>query len=440
MVILSKTEIAKLDTAFDAYLHSHGQGTDMIEFLCKSVKETLEESFKDSSFQVSVNTSSAINMNSGNGHTDMFVMSVYPEISTVNKIVDALMNGKDGKTIQKLWKTNKNWRIEFDCKIFDKSIINFEPKELTAMLLHEVGHIIDTNSIPSRLSVILRYEIAKAKYATKGLLASNIFKSVMSLPVFDACVADNQKTRSSIKAEIKADNYVKIYGYQNYLSSALTKLIKCSSYKNSTSLNDKMSKVAKFSISTLDDLQARRNNLAKKHLLSLRESVSSDIMKEEIDNIIGKLFDENEGSWKTQFIEESADKAVNGYVMNEFFTFGGSRLKKIEMGELEYIDSKIREMKSDEDRAVILSYISSKIDLVLYYQSLLRNPKSGAKYKVPHTPEQLMILKTKLLGLRQAALHFKIPMEGRITYITWPGGPARALYVPQVDWPDGYEG
>ena len=82
-----------------------------------------------------------------------FVMSVFPEVDTASKIVSAMLTGHEEKIISDLWKKNTKWVIEIDKAIFDG--IGFTNKELTALLLHEVGHITITNSIPTRLYTIM---------------------------------------------------------------------------------------------------------------------------------------------------------------------------------------------------------------------------------------------------------------------------------------------
>ena len=65
----------------------------------------------------------------------LFVMSVFPEMSTMDKIIASIMSDdkkKDG-TIKKLWEKNKSWNLEIDERILTDSTIDSSPRELTAL-------------------------------------------------------------------------------------------------------------------------------------------------------------------------------------------------------------------------------------------------------------------------------------------------------------------
>ena len=76
--------------------------------------------------------------------------------------------------------------------IFDDKIINITPSELTALLLHEIGHVIYANSITTRICTILQYEIASTSMSNKALIKDRFFKRILSLPIFNACIADSK--------------------------------------------------------------------------------------------------------------------------------------------------------------------------------------------------------------------------------------------------------
>ena len=88
---------------------------------------------------------------------------------------------------------------------------------------------------------------------------------------------------------------------------------------------------------------------------------------------------------------------------------------------------------------MIVSYINNKSDLVYYYISCLENPNNDNK-NIPYNLDELYKIQKKLNDYQITAMKFKIPFSNRVTYVTWPSGPARALYIPDVDYPEGYEG
>ena len=216
-------------------------------------------------------------------------------------------------------------------------------------------------------------------------------------------------------------------GYSNELLSVLTKLSKNIKYPNDGTLNDKIVKNANFSLSTLDDFQARKVNLAKKSLFSLRESCTSPYIKSVVDDFISTVFEGSEDSMsltddrKVEYMLERADKDIEDGYFTEFFIFG-KELKRIDPAEIDYIAVKISSIKNDNDKMMLISYLHSKLDLVEYYISILENPKLAKRYKIPHTLNQLYDLKKRLLIMRRTILDFKIPLKNTSILVSWPTG------------------
>ena len=327
---------------------------------------------------------------------------------------------------KKLWEKNNVWTIEIDERILVDSSLSFSEKELTAMLLHEIGHIVCSTSITNRISVILRYEVAKTSLRNKMLLNNRIFSSILSLPILDSCVSDGKRNRSSIKEEIKADKFVKSMGYQNELYSVLTKIANDKRYPKTNDINSKMSKTATFSLDVLDDINTRKEKLGKGKLIELKESVESPYIKEFLSTYIERVFGikthEEFETNKELMLTETVNDIIDGECMKEFFLFGGKDLKRIDPAEIDYIDIKISSMKTETDKMMINSYIHSKLDMVEYYISILQNPKLRRKYNIPHTMDQLITMKKRLIELRDIALKFKLPERYKGILVAYPTG------------------
>ena len=348
-----------------------------------------------------------------------FVMSIFPEVTTASKIVSAMLTGHEEKIISDLWKKNTKWIIEIDSKILGNDPrVSFNNKELTALLLHEVGHITVTNSIPSRLYTIMSYEVAKTKASNKALIKDEIFRSIMSLPILDACVSD--KARSSIRDEIKADTFVKKMGYTNELYSALTKL---TDNVKGASLNSDISKLTNFSLSTLNELQARKEKLVKHDLMKLSESCNSPYIKDVIDTFLEKVLTQSENTFvdKSDYIWERINDDISEYYTTEFFGIAKT-LKRIEPADIDYVMIKMEGIKSETDKLMLITYIHSKIDLIDYYISLLENPKLSSKYNIPNSIQQLKSFRERLMAYREAILKYKIPDKFKGILVAWPEG------------------
>lgn len=393
----------------------------LFEGASKIIKDSLDTCF-DLNFTINI-------VQAEKPNSPIFVMAVYPELSTIDKIVNELMKNdeKKVKVIENLWKQNENWTIEIDERIFMKDIVDFSDRELTAMLLHEVGHVICSNSIVNRINVILQYEIAKSNMNNKFLIKNKLFRKVLSFPILNACIFGG-KDKSSIKEEIKADSFCKKMGYSNDLLSALNKIIKSNKYNSSTATPDQsMMDTAKFAINSINDLRERRANLAKKNLFALKENCPSPYIESAIDDFYNLFFEEHMDSSvhdgkKLAFMETVMDRIIDNGYTTEFFLFKSKKLKKIDPAELDYIEINIPEIHNESDKMMLISYLYYKLDTVQYYKSILEDKELSKKYIIPHTYDQLVAMEKRLYQLRDVILKYKIPEKSKQILVSWPEG------------------
>ena len=408
-VRLKKEAFKSIDNAFLVLQEDKASETGK-----KIIKDSLNEIF-DVEFDIEI---IPVNDNS-----PLFVMSVFPEKSVVSKIISSVTtNSGNIETIKKLWQQNKKWTLEIDERILNKNFINCSNRELTALLLHEIGHVVCTNSIPSRISTIIQYEIAKSKLENKILAADKLFSKILALPILNACVSDSRKSDKPLSVEIKADNFAKKMGYQQELLSVLKKITTNQKYPKGGTINKNMEEMTKFSINTLDQLKAREDNLLKKNLVSLKKECVSPYIESYIDDFYNTIFETGDKSISSiehlTFMENRADSIVENYY-TEFF-FGKKKLSKIDPAELDYIDIKTNEIKNENDKVMLISYIHSKLDIIDFYLEILKDPKLAKKYNVPNSADQLERMRTRLLTSRENILKYKIPERNKGIIIAWP--------------------
>ena len=408
-VRLKKEAFKSIDDAFLVLQEDKASETGK-----KIIKDSLNEIF-DVEFDIEI---IPVNDNS-----PLFVMSVFPEKSVVSKIISSVTtNSGNIETIKKLWSQNKKWTLEIDERILNKNVINCTNRELTALVLHEIGHVVCTNSIPSRISTIIQYEIAKSKLENKILAADKLFSKILALPILNACVSDSRKSDKPLSVEIKADNFAKKMGYQQELLSVLKKITTNQKYPKGGTINKNMEEMTKFSINTLNQLKAREDNLLKKNLISLKKECVSPYIESYIDDFYNTIFESGSKAISTidrvTFMENRADNIVENYY-TEFF-FGKKKLSKIDPAELDYIDIKTNEIKNENDKMMLISYIHSKLDIIDFYLGILKDPKLAKKYNVPNTAEQLERMRHRLLTSRENILKFKIPERNKGIIIAWP--------------------
>lgn len=388
------------------------------------IKDTLNEVFNNKSIFKS-NTKYDFNVSVVSSNK-LFVMSVYPERSTIDKIVTALANGSDEKVISKLWETNKTWTIEIDKNIISSSqaapslYIDLSSKELTAMLLHEIGHIMNSNSIIGRVNLIVKYEIARAGFRVKALANDFAFRNIMSLPILDSCIADKKKSGKDLADEIRADKFVTSMGYRNELYNSLKKV----SAKLKSDTDKDLREISSFSVDKLKELDERKDKLVKNDLLRLKEETTSPFLESVLDDTINMIFIDGENMYEGEKLDlsyERADNLIDKYV-TEFFIFGQKDLKRIDPAELDYILVQMEGIKNHNDKMMLISYIYSKLDIINYYIDILGSPKLSKKYYVPHTMSQLQQMKERLLSYRDAIIKYKIPERNNNILVQWPNG------------------
>jgi len=418
---LNKDKFKDIESKFAALKELTNNNTNEYEYLHKrttditnEISSILHEVFKDMTFDISVVKRI--------DETELFIMSVFPEMSTIDKIISAVISNKPDSVISELWKKNTKWYIEIDDDTLKSKEFDFNEKELTALLLHELGHVVVTNSIPSRISTIMKYEIAKSNYTVKGLLNKGIFAKILSLPILDSCISDKSRSMNNVKEEIKADNFARKMGYTNDLYSALTKISK--SNKIRSNRDKDISNITNMSLNTLSQIQQRRDNIARHTLIKLAENCASPYISNIITEYVHDIF-ENESyskypnGHKLEIMQEKMDNAIDEYVKE---TFGVKDLKRIDPVSIDYIQVQITSIKNENDKMMLLTYAYSKLDMVNYYLDILDNQKLSRRYNVPNSKEQLLLFKKRINDCIVKILAYKYPDKYKGVLIAWPTG------------------
>ena len=412
---MNKDRMIMIENAFKV-LKENSNSDAAIEILKESAEDIFSYKFN-------------INMIDPLPNTSMFFMSVYPDRSTMDKIVEATVKN-ESNVIFKLWKQTKEWTVEIDKRIFKKEIIDLTDRELTAIFCHEIGHIIQSNSIPTRIVTILQYELAKSSISNKSLIRDKFFQKILSLPIIDACIGGDHE-KSNIKNEIKADKFVKSMGYQNDLISVFKK-VSSTGHKNIRDNSNKdMKAMALFTIDSLNQFKKRETSMLESTLTRMIDDCNSSYAISVLTEIKDDFFYENPESSVTKekrlnFFYERANQLEEEFIAVEFFGNGKKTLKRIDPAEIDLVAIKRQTIKTNADKMMLVSYIHSKLDMVEYYIALLKNPKQSKKYNIPYTLKELEDLKTYLNDMITEVITTKLPDRLR-------GGIL-------VAWPTGYEG
>ena len=361
-----------------------------------------------------------------------FVMSIFPDESTLDAVVRCIVEEKNDEIIRKIWNETNNWTIEIDNRLFNENYIQLTSQEMTALLLHELGHMIYSNSIPQRISKVMKLEYARASIGIKAVLKDSLFSKILTLPILNACTYDNYKTKDDIRKELKADVFVVKMGYGKYLESALEKFIETNKVdtsknigKTSQDVYSDMKGVTLFSIGIIENFKDRKSVLAKKKLADLGGRVPSSYINKFIFKIDKDLTKSNGGmtdSDKMKHIEEAVNDIIDGAYMKEFFIFNTKKLKRIDPRDIDYIELQSQSIKSNNDRMILVNYIYTKLDLIEYYIKILESPKYSKKYDIPDSIEKLKSYRQRLLKVRDYVMNYKIPEVKYGIDITYPVG------------------
>lgn len=148
-----------------------------------------------------------------------FGMRVYPAFDG-NKAIEIL---GDNKTTP-----FEEYYIEFDSKLFDP-MLGLKKRELTAILLHEIGHIVyDTATIDEVRSQIDMYFAKSDDYV--DINASKGYRELIGYALKDAIVKTGSLFTKFGNTEMVADTFVVSCGYGPDLESAMRKIVASSTY------------------------------------------------------------------------------------------------------------------------------------------------------------------------------------------------------------------
>ena len=122
----------------------------------------------------------------------------------------------------------EEYYVEFDSKLFDP-MLGLNKREKTAILLHEIGHIVyDTATIDEVRSQIDMYFARTGDYVDVN--ASKGYKELIGYALKDSIVKIGSLFTKFGNTEIVADTFVVSCGYGPDLESAMRKIMRSSTY------------------------------------------------------------------------------------------------------------------------------------------------------------------------------------------------------------------
>ncbi len=335
---------------------------DDIEYACATIidsdgrrgldtlKKELNRFFKDSNCKEIIFTRS---------DSMFFGMCVYPMVDK-ELVTEILQDDKQVRFNQ--------YTIEIDSKILHPAL-QITPREFAAMVLHEVGHIVNDPEPVDEVRKVIALQLVK-----KGD-SLNIPKTAQYYTIISYGIKDTVRKMTSMffiyrNGEVLADEFVHMCGYGDDLNSIFDKICKSGMKINDTSVN-KLTSLA-WSLSVYKELKVKRIP-ALRLLKKMHGITGSEVEKREMEimmNAITTIDDTN--------ITECCDYTNRElyYVFNETKTemkqskFAELRkqttiknIRKFEQDLYEY-KMRIRHVADEDDAYYLMRMINTRISVI----------------------------------------------------------------------------
>lgn len=272
-----------------------------------------------------------------------FGMRVYVHISKSNSI-NLIESDKEHVFTE--------YSVEIDSKLYDP-MLGLTDKELTAILLHEIGHIVyDSGNMESIKANIDMYFANNDVYLPRN---DTSYKELLAYAIKDSVIKNASLFAKIGNEELVADAYVAGCGYGIYLESAFKKILSNNLYINK-SVNNKFVTLA-WVLQVATNIGTTRLP-AIKTLNKAKQLTASELEKREIENAIRNLnkldIQENVfGNIKTRF-----DNKI------EAFKLKGIRNIKNDIYEL---NLRLRSAESESDLLYVIRTCNTNINILQDY-------------------------------------------------------------------------
>ena len=249
--------------------------------------------------------------------------------------------------------------VEIDSHLLNP-IMDLQPDELMAILLHEVGHMVGDSAPIENARNALNIYLASNKDNLK-VSKSIHYKEILAYGLKDYLSKSRSMFYNSDISEIYADEFAASYGFDEALGTA---------YKKITSNNIKLyenSEISKFitfgwTLSLYKNMRIRRVG-ALRTLARAKQLTGSRLEKMEIDNVIRRIkrIDDD-------VLLESSDVAILAKVRE--------KMRKARLNNLRTIDStfyelnmQVRNVEDEEDALYLMRQINNSLAIIDEYRS-----------------------------------------------------------------------
>ena len=248
-----------------------------------------------------------------------------------------------------------SYMVEIDSKLLNP-LLGLNPEELTAITLHEVGHMVnDTTPMVDAKNYLNSY-LADNK-ETLSMTDSIHYKEILAYGLKDFLAKDRSIFYTSDVDEILADEFVRGCGYEKYLESAMNKIV-----KNNPKLyvDSDISKFTVFAwtLRVYKGLKFRRVG-AVQTLAKARKLTASKIEKKEMENVTRRIMRIDDDA----LLESVQDKVKAKMRKARYDT-----MRSLDDDYYE-INMRIRNVEDEDDALYLMRQINTRLGIIEDYMN-----------------------------------------------------------------------
>ena len=357
-----------------------------------------------------------------------FGMCVYPSQEEINMLTKMLLETNvkmaDVERLHIEFMTKGKQVVEIDSMLLYDHNLQATAGEVTAILLHEIGHIIASNSTICRFERAKEYMTMKFDNKTRKLvpiipMITKVF-NIATLQIF------SNHFNVQLMKEKKADELAVKEGYGEELHNILGKLIangKGDRVKRSQKEMDKdLELTIDWLIVNIKELEYRKDRL-KRSIKTLKLSSPSKYLRDWLDKIHDGIFKKDEA--------KMVEKAV---VINEAFilsnihnkklkapsgaTDASGRVRRLVPRDLDIYRAELERVGTVDDKIFLLERLYDLLDIAEYAKYMLEyNPKKVMQSEetidmyIAHVHEIINEVNARKIARTKYGLFIKYPAD-----------------------------
>lgn len=449
MSIDVKESLSIIDNSYSEFIKHNINESKFCDTLGKVLTTIMNEKFGSESNRTNKKVEVVI---VNNTKEPFFGIRCFPVILNAEINEHKLNEQTSFKEIYSKWRDLRNWCIEIDSSCFNRMELNFSPKEFTAMLLHEVGHVYYSDKVVERFWRASRESYIRLQREERvSLQVLNMMYSM----IFSFCALPKiwNYSKSAENEERFADSTVSKLGYGEFLLSALQKIIRSygnSGFKSEQEALDSVKSEIRWAALNATELVNRKNklkddiyyrmtktssntfkrmylNLLQKLGIKVKDRYSGMIVLEQTmefmnqENFLEKnflIYDlQTIGNWQT--VISNAKRMAKNEIVTE--AFGKDRTKKPtppSQLDIDAISIEIDRITNHMDRRFVLDLIYDQEEKIERFEELYEfDPSLKSKYHA-----KLERMKEELAGFRTQVLAKKNFDKSYRVFVKYPEG------------------